>query len=366
VGDVGVWRVIGLVSALAAAGPSVAGAQSPPAKPAMASAITVSFGAGLRVDDSLPYPDPPLAGLATSVQVPFSSRWFVEGHFETSTTQRSTTSFGPARFPLYVLTDSRSVTTRRLSGGGRILYRFMAGPRVSAFAGGGLSAGRASTSHHNRWVCVPVVPGGCDARDQEPGNYETTHDSWTADVTAGIDVSVTKFVTLFGAVRIDDGVTPYGGVRFSLTTRPASRLTAPDVRLISTNGSDLRGRLISLTATEVVIKQRDRSVVIPIAEVQRVTKTTHRLRNAMVTGAILGYVSGYLLCPGPGCRTGLGLLGAGYGTGTGAVLGWWANHRAARDGRDVLYTGPSRSSATFMISPVASPRHAGIGMSVRW
>ena len=241
---------------------------------------------------------------------------------------------------------------------------------MSAFVGGGLAFRYTSTSIENTKVCQPIVPGSCVSLDQEPGSYVLTHNSWSPQVSAGIDVSVTKLVTLFGAVRIDDGVTPFGGVRFAITTRPAAPLTAPDVRVRATNGGIFKGRLVSLTTTEVVINQSGRSVVLPIGEVQRVEKSTHRTRNALIIGSILGYVGGYFLSCGTGdeedCWPEIGLLGAGIGAGVGAIVGRSANARAARDGRDVLYSAPARSQARLQLTPIVSPRRAGLGMLVRW
>jgi hypothetical protein len=358
-----------LLLALVAGGPAVAWAQTPPpAAPATLPGITASFGAGFGVQYCCP--DQVIGGMTGSVQIPVRSRWFAEGHFQVPTTSESTYDFGSFPNPFYVLSGSRHSTQQKFSGGGGMFYRFISGSRVSAFAGGGMAFRYRTTSIENTKVCQPIVPGSCVALDAEPRSYTMTDSYWLPQASAGIDVSVTKLVTLFGAVRIDDGVTPFGGVRFAITKRPAAPLLAPDVRVRATNGGDLKGRLVALTTTEVVIEQSGRSVVLPIGDVLRVEKRTHRIRNGMIAAAILGYVSGYFLSCGGGdendCWPEVGMLVAGIGTGAGALVGWSMNQRAARDGRDVLYTGPGRDPAKFQLTPIVSPRRTGVGMVVRW
>lgn len=361
-----VWRPIGLALALTAGMPCVAWAQTAPAtRPT--TGITASFGVGLGVQYCCP--DEPVRGMTGSIQVPLGSRWFVEGQFQVPTTTESTQTYRVA-FPGYVVSGASYVTDRRFSGGGSVLYRFIAGRRVSAFAGGGLTFRHRTNSYDSARLCEPIAPRGCDDVYVPPKTGGYADNYWLPQASAGIDVSVTKFVTLFGALRIDDGVTSYGGVRVAITTRPAVPLTGPVVRVRSTDGSEYHGRLVSLTTSEVVIKQSGRSVVLPIGDVQRVEKASHRIRNGMITGAILGYVAGYFLSCGSGdeedCWPEVGLLVAGIGTGAGALLGWSSNQHAAHDGRDVLYAGSGHAPASLQLAPLVSPRRAGIGMLLRW
>jgi len=359
---------LGLLAVWWPQGASAQTPQAPPPARTMAPGITASFAVGLGVQYCCP--DEPVAGMAGSIQVPLGPRWSVEGRFQLPTTTRSTYDFGGYPNPYYVLSGSRVITDREFSSGGSVLYRFISGRRVSAFVGGGLTFWHATSSIENTKVCVPIVPGSCVQLDKEPASYKQTHNSWSPLVDAGLDVSLTKLITLFGGFRIDDGVTPYGGVRVSITTRPSDPLTAPTVRVRSTAGIDYEGRLVSITTSEVIIKQSGRSFVLPIDGVQRVEKTTHRVRNGLIIGALLGYVGGYFGSCGTGdeedCWPEVGLLFAGIGTGAGALLGWSFNHRAASDGRDVLYDRAKRAPASLHIVPVVSLRRAGIGMLLRW
>ena len=125
---------------------------------------------------------------------------------------------------------------------------------------------------------------------------------------------------------------------------------------------------MALAASEVVIRQSGKNVTFQIANVQKVEKTTHRIRNLMITFSAIGFAGGFLLSCGGGdegdCWPEIGALFGGIGAGAGALVGWSINHRAARDGRDVLF--PSRSSATRLVAPLVSPHRAGVGMLVRW
>ena len=332
--------------------------------------VTISFASGQTV----PYccPETPIRALIGSVQVPVGPRWFAEGEWRLPTKS----SFNTGLFVVddrtdrpYVRTAIRDVTTDVNGLSASLTYRFGAGRKVSWYAGAGLTYMR--THETDVWDsrCVPRVPGGCDGVPLPSPTFVDIQNSLLSHVVAGIEVTPVPFLTAFAAVKLNDGVTTYGGVRVAVTTRPRG-VTSQTVRVREQGGRVQQGVLVSLTASEVVIERRGERVTLPLSGVRRVEKVTHRVRNITIASAILGYVGGYFASCGGGdeedCWPEIGLMVAGMSAGTGAIVGWAINRGAARSGRDVLYTAPSRTPIAMTVAPVLSPTRAGVGMTVRW
>jgi hypothetical protein len=141
---------------------------------------------------------------------------------------------------------------------------------------------------------------------------------------------------------------------------------ASNVRLISTTGAVREGRLLDLTASEVVLLQDGLTLTLPLNEVQRIERASHGIRRGALTGAIGGFALGMALsCVSSGDDTGCwppfgGALLAGIGAGLGVAVG--ALHDAARRGSDVIYTAPGQGT-TIDLPKVAFA--AGGGVVVR-
>lgn len=140
-----------------------------------------------------------------------------------------------------------------------------------------------------------------------------------------------------------------------------------EVRVIGKTGVRREGKLVSLSNSEVSLRQNGLALVVPLSDVQRIERVRHPVRNFALAGAAAGFAVGLALCSGS-CEGGegllpheLGLFVAGLGAGAGVVIGAGVN---ASDS-DVLYSAHTGTVAVA-VSPMVGPHHAEIGISVRW
>jgi hypothetical protein len=204
----------------------------------------------------------------------------------------------------------------------------------------------------------------------------------------GVDVDVAPRTSAYfalrwrtlGSVSYDasdlSGVGLTGGVRVALRTRPEpSRALSPQssvgkrVRVTKVGDGQLTGDLMSLTASEVVVRRNNRVESIPLNEVRKVEKVSHHER----LGALIGSAFAGLMwidiartrdtcadCEdGPLAAAMMTPVAIGAGAGIGAIV------NAATRNRHLLYAAPGASSAV-RVAPIVSPHGAGVGITAQW
>lgn len=146
----------------------------------------------------------------------------------------------------------------------------------------------------------------------------------------------------------------------------------PLVWVITTDGQERKGRLVSFTSERLVVQVNKVNQTINFAEIARVD-TTDAISNGVKTGAISGAVFGGLswgLAVATGCEYDCdggevflgGLWVVGTFTAIGAGLGALFDHLV--DGRRAIYTraSPSRLS----VRPVIGPTRQGVLVRFAW
>ena len=140
---------------------------------------------------------------------------------------------------------------------------------------------------------------------------------------------------------------------------------------ISADGARVRGRVMSLDPTSLVLVEDGVPTTIPYKSIVRIEKSTHRLRNGaligLASGAGLGAWAAAAYCAEGYCTSGevigvtlfYGGLGAAAGVGIGAIV------NAAKKNGDVLYDA-RRSTTTMSIAPILSPTSKGAAFSMTW
>ena len=185
------------------------------------------------------------------------------------------------------------------------------------------------------------------------------------------------FASLLMIVGNEGGLATTAGVRIPITTPPARTppIASPprnpaasrgkQVRLTLTNGIRHTGRLVSFSATEVVILGDNELVRTPLTEVRKLEKTGYGgvIKGTLAgaaAGTYVGYAIGESSSPEDWLQPTLifSSVGAGIGAGIGIVID------AARSGRNLIYETPGRRS--IVATPLVSPTHAGAAVSVRW
>ena len=145
-----------------------------------------------------------------------------------------------------------------------------------------------------------------------------------------------------------------------------------NVRVTLPHGAQYTGRLISLTATEVVVRQKKsvRDTPYLLTDIKIVETMHHNTRNLAIAGgaAGLGISLASDLCGTgrpygssgePACITAKPLLITAGVAAVGALIGGALDRSHQR----VLYAAPSK---TALIVPVIRPAGAGVRVVVRW
>ena len=348
--------------------PAAAGAQSvsdlrPP--------ITISVGGGVLMP--YPYPERPTTDLFVSVQVPFSESLLVEGQVLRSTSGHTTSGFFDNRSDR-PFTPFSTITTdhEAFNVGGNLLMR-TGGRRLKLFFGGGAGFHDAETRMRSDTRCEPRVAGGCDGRPDTTNEHRFAWSGPSWQLVGGVDARIAPRLTAFGGARWlttsleagDTGLGALGGVRLALggPATQEARPSGPTVRVSLASGLRRTGELVSLTSSEVVVREEGQTQTFPLTQVSRVERTTHHVRNGALWGLILGFAGGYIGSCGGGdeedCWPEVGALFAGIGAGTGALIGAGVN-RATAEGR-VLYSNPA---ASVSMAPRVSPSRAGVELTV--
>jgi len=275
---------------------------------------------------------------------------------------------------------------RGWSGGGNLLYRSEL-RRVSWFAGGGASFGR-ETEIKTSGTLGCVAPGfqySCNP----VSTYETQGPAFYFRALTGADVGIAGPLRAYADVQFVTMDSTYlrmsAGVRVVALTqradtdaarsargRPAIAAAAAsgkEVRVWLANGLRPRGTLVSLTATELVVRQGDRDVRYSLDQVLLVETASHGhgVRNGAIAGAIAGAASVFVVgggCQNESCGQDYALGGAilgGIGAGAGALVGALI-HRAGAD-THVVYAA---STPSVRVVPTITPTRAGVSLAMRW
>jgi hypothetical protein len=332
--------------------------------------VTISVGGGVLMPYS--YPERPTTDLFVSVQIPLSKFLVVEGQVLRSTSGHTGSGYFDNRTDR-AYTPFSTVTTDHdaLNAGGNLLIR-TGGPRLKLFFGGGLGVHQAETRMRWDTHCEPRAAGGCDGRADTTTVLEFPWSGPSWQLIGGVERRIGSRLTAFGGARWqttslsagDTGLGGIAGVRTSLRqAAPDSPRRGPTVRVSLVDGATHQGELLSLSATEVVIRNQDQTQAHSLGQVARVERATHHVRNGVIWGLIVGFAGGYLGSCGGGdeedCWPEIGAIFAGIGAGTGALLGAGVN-RATAESR-VLYSAPGSS---ISVAPRVSPSRAGFELTV--
>jgi hypothetical protein len=153
---------------------------------------------------------------------------------------------------------------------------------------------------------------------------------------------------------------------------PPATSNTPVVWVVTTDGQERKGRLVSFTPERLIVQVGKINQTIKTAEIARVD-TTDAISNGIKNGAIAGAVSGGLFfavligsCEddcGGGEVVAAGVFGVGFYTLIGAGLGAWFDHLV--DGRRPIYTRTAPSSG-LSVSPILGSQRKGIALRWSW
>jgi len=142
-----------------------------------------------------------------------------------------------------------------------------------------------------------------------------------------------------------------------------------EVWITTSNGQRQKARLGLAFPAGLNVTPADGQVrTIPFAEIRKIEKVTHRMRNHMVAGAIIGSGLGLLgafACEDDGaCVAALFGVYAGIGVGVGALNGAIRNNVNRDD--DLIYRGGGAPTMAWAVSPVVSRGRKGVMFSLSW
>jgi hypothetical protein len=334
--------------------------------------VTISAGGGVLMPYS--YPERPTTDLFVSAQIPLQKSIVVEGQVLRSASDHARSGYFDNRSDRPFMPFSTwTADHEALNVGANLLMR-MGGPRLKLFFGGGLGHHRAETRMQFETRCEPRTAGGCDG---QPDTTKVREFYWSGpswQLVGGVEAPIAPRLTAFGGVRWlttsleagDTGLGALAGIRASLRQASAEPpRPGPIVRVNLASGGQRKGELLSLTASEVVIRDEHQQHAFSLDQVSRVERATHYVRNGVLWGLAVGFAGGYLGSCGQGdeedCWPEVGALFAGIGAGTGALIGAGVN-RATADSR-VLY---SRPTSTVSVAPRLSPAQVGMEVTIRF
>jgi hypothetical protein len=300
----------------------------------------------------------------------------IEGAVIRSTSHRISSGYLDNRLDRPYSPFSTTTTDHEaLNAAVNLLYR-KGGAHLSAFAGGGPSVHRSETNMRFDTRCEPRVAGGCDGRPDTTTRRRSAGSEPTWQLSGGVDARIASRLTAFAGARWlttslsagDTGLGAMSGIRLAFRPMPETanrRRTGPRVRVTSRHGDRNEGGLVSLSASEVVVVHDERTLTIPLAQVSRVERVTHHVRNGILWGAAGGFAGGYLGSCGSGdeddCWPEIGALVAGVGAGVGALVGMIRNRSGAAD--RVMYPSPTPS---VRVAPRIARSRAGLDMTFRF
>ena len=279
-------------------------------------------------------------------------------------------SWGRKRFIPPALADEHWKTT---SAGANLLLRAGRG-RLAGSIGMGAGLQRSSLQGSD---CVK----DCDAATFASSAVRTSPSlqfAGAADVR--IAPRLVAFTSLLMIVGNEGALGVFGGLRVPVSSRTyhtrlpelfptasAVRFEGERVRLTAADGSRQKGRLLSLSLSEVVLSTDTAIMHVPLQDVLRLEKTsTKGLRMGALIGTGAGIYAGLgageVGSPGGGEIWPVfvfSAVGAGIGAGIGIVID------AVRADRHLIYLaqGPGRSIG---IKPFATRSGSGLELAMRW
>ena len=153
-------------------------------------------------------------------------------------------------------------------------------------------------------------------------------------------------------------------------TLPSVTGNTPIVWVVTTDGQERKGRLVSFTPERLILQVDKANQTIRTAEIARVD-TTDALSNGVAYGAISGGLVGGLFLAtligscddcGGGEAVAAGVVGVGIYTLIGAGLGAFFDHLV--DGRRPIYTRTAPSHVS--VSPILGSHRKGIALRWSW
>jgi hypothetical protein len=240
------------------------------------------------------------------------------------------------------------------STGANLVFRSEPQRRVSGFGGGGAFVGQ----RRGRALGGQAL-GGADVRVTGP-------------LRAYADL---RFIAMAGQVRL----AATGGVRVVARARPAvtdvqRRIQRPiqatvtpeeaagkPVRVSLADGARRHGRFVSLSPSELLLRDGGQDIRYPLDQVVLVETVHHTARNAALVGFGVGLAAGI-----PVDRTlefdgALALAMPFIGSGAGALIGVLMDMAAAD--KHVVHAATTR---TVRVAPTLTPTRAGGTLTVRW
>lgn len=144
-----------------------------------------------------------------------------------------------------------------------------------------------------------------------------------------------------------------------------------DVRVVLKSGAQFTGKLVDLTATEVVVREKRTTRHHALADVKYIETRTHAARTLSLigTGVAIGLSAAFYPCEPksnswagngePNCISAKPILYAGAGAALGAVIGGLIDQSRKR----FLYMAPPGSVRAV---PVVAPDRIGARIVIRW
>lgn len=170
-----------------------------------------------------------------------------------------------------------------------------------------------------------------------------------------------------GYMRVLAGLA-FAVVLASPVSAQSSRTDNAVVWVVTTDGQERKGRLLSFTPDRLVMKMNGEERTINVADLLRVDTTdsiSNGIRNGAITGGIFGGLGFLALATCKGCGSGAvaaGAFFAGFYTLAGAGLGALIDH--AIEDRRPLYSRTSSPRVSFQ--PLVAPRDGGMQIAIQW
>jgi hypothetical protein len=381
-------RVLTLLATAVALGlaPGDSAAQSTPTDSLRVPALMISLGAGGAGDMGDWRDRGPVQ--TASVQVLVGRHVALEGEVTRWRTHTSEVRaiLEPGSFcmpgqvtgcPIVAGFEHVSETDKGWSGGANLLFRSEPARLVSGFVGGGGFVGQRRAPFPGTCTPTPSCRSAMDTRDIAR--------ALGGQALGGADVRITgplrayadlRFIAMSGQVRL----AATGGVRVVAHTRPAvtgdqRRIPRPiaatvapaeaagkAVRVSLANGARRHGRFVSLSRSELLLRDGGEDIGYPLDQVALVETVHHTARNAALIGCGIGLAAEEPVGRALDLPVGMALaMMCGIGTGAGALIGALMDMAAADN--HVVYAATTR---TVRVAPTLTPTHAGGTLTIRW
>jgi hypothetical protein len=261
------------------------------------------------------------------------------------------------------------------SGGANLLFRSEPDRRVSGFIGGGGFVGHRRAPSYVTCTPMPSCLSHLDTHIRRTG--------LGGQVLGGADVRVAgplrayadlRFTAVTGQVRL----AATGGVRVVAYTRPAvtdvqraiqatvapAEAAGKAVRVSLTTGARRHGRFVSLSTSELLLREGGQDIRYPLNQVLLVETVHHTARNGALVGGGIGLALSLLaaaVVDSDDDAAGFLFYAPYIGPGAGALIGALMDMAAAD--QHVVY---ARTTSTVRVAPILTPTRAGGTLTVRW